>query len=44
MALVNPKKFLLNAKNNKKAVCALNCVNLETMEAIISVADKTNTI
>lgn len=39
MALVNPKIFLLNAKKNQKGVCAFNCVNLETMEAIISVAD-----
>ena len=43
MALVNPKKFLKEARNNKKGVCALNAVNLETMTAIVSAADEVNT-
>ena len=40
MGLVNPKKFLREARKNKKGVCALNAVNLETMEAIVSAADE----
>ena len=43
MSLVNPKKFLFNAKNLKRGVCAFNAVNLETMEAIVSAANETNT-
>ncbi len=43
MSLVNPKKFLFSAKNSKKGVCAFNAVNLETMEAIVSAANETET-
>jgi len=43
MALVNPKSFLLKARKNQKGICAFNTVNLETMEAIISAAEQTNT-